>query len=106
MRWHPDVPDLPIDKPKAIEDLEKMDRKYLDSLPAVEVQEKVNEIANKVAMAYKKQRPNGSYEECFEVVSTALSVTGSAIGGQVGLAFIAKNETAAKTACELVYLKK
>lgn len=103
MKWHPDVPDLPIEKPKEIEKLELMDQRALDSMPGVEVEEKVEEIAHAVARAYKKQQPNGNYDECLEVVSTALSVTGSAIGGHVGTAMIAESDSAAKTACRLAY---
>lgn len=103
MKWHPDVPDLPIDKPKEIESLELMDPKILDSMPGVEVKEKVEEIAHAVAKAYKKQRPKGDFDECVEVVSIALSVTGGAIGSQVGTAMIAESENAARTACELVF---
>lgn len=95
MSWHPDVPDLPIRKPREIELLEMMDRASLDSLPPLEVDEKVNEIAHAVARDYKSQIDNGSFDECVEVVSVALKVTGSAIGGHVGNAMIAAHNSAA-----------
>lgn len=103
MRWHPDVPDLPINKPKQIEKLEMMDRKSLDSMPPVEVKEKVDEIAHAVAKECKRQIKNCSYETCVEVVSVAMEVTGSAIGGHVGTAMIAAQDEAAKTACEIYF---
>lgn len=98
MVWHPDVPNLPIEKPKEIEDLEQMDRAYLDSMPHAEIQEKVEQIAHAVARDYKKQRRKSSYEECREIVSIALRVTGSAIGGSLGTAMIAACDAAAFTA--------
>lgn len=97
MSWHPDVPNLPIKKPKEIETLEQMNRLTLDSMPPLEVEEKVNEIAHAVARDYKKQKKDGSFDECLEVVSVALRVTGSGIGGQVGQAMIA--------GCNLLALK-
>lgn len=95
MNWHPDVPDLPIRKPREIELLEMMDRVSLDSLPPLEVDEKVDEIAHAVARDYKSQTADGSFVECVEVVSVALEVTGSAIGGHVGNAMIAARNSAA-----------
>lgn len=90
MIWHPDVPNLPIKKPKKIEDIEQMDPAFLNSLPKVEVQELVDGAAEAVAQAYKQQIPKGNREQCLEIVSVALTVTGSAIGGQVGNAMIAQ----------------
>lgn len=103
MPWHPDVPDLPIKKPKIIETLEQMDRSVLDSMPPVEVQEMVDAVASGVAEAYKEQYKKGNYEECVEFASIALSVTGSALGGQMGKAMIASSEHAAKNACSIVF---
>lgn len=98
MTWHQDVPSIPIKKPKEIEALELMNRVSLDSMPPLEVQEKVDEIAHAVARDYKKQIKNGTFEECLEIVSIALSVTGSAIGGQVGNAMVAASNSAAQIA--------
>lgn len=103
MKWHPDVPDLPFEKPVEIEELEQMDRRVLDSMPGVEVDEKVDDVADAVARAYKRESSESSYDECVEVVSTALTVTGSSIGGHVGTALIARSEHAAKTACQLAF---
>jgi hypothetical protein len=103
MSWHPDVPNIPIKKPKEIETLELMDRVSLDSMPPMEVQEKVDEIAHSVARDYKKQVKNGTFEGCLEIVSVALRVTGSAIGGNVGNAMIAECDTAALNACRIAF---
>lgn len=100
MTWHPDVPDIPIKKPKEIEELELADRAVLDSMPGVEVKETVEQIAHAVARDYKKQKVNGNYDECLEIVSVALKVTGSAIGGKVGRAMIAACDTAAEEAAQ------
>lgn len=103
MAWFPDVPDLPISKPKKVEELERKGRTYLDSIPKVEVQEIVDDIAEAVAAQYKKEKPKGNHERCLEIVSVALKVTGSAIGGHVGTAMIAQSDTAAERAAELFF---
>lgn len=103
MKWHPDVPDIPIKKPKQIEKLERMDRVMLDSMPSAEVDEKVEEIAIAVAKECKKQIKNCSFESCIEMVSIALETTGSAIGGKVGTAMIAAQDKAAKSACSIYF---
>lgn len=95
MAWHPDLPDIPIRKPREIELLELMDRDSLDSMPPLEIGEKVDEIAHAVARDYKIQIVHGSQEECAEIVSIALETTGSAIGGHVGNAMIAARNSAA-----------
>jgi len=103
MTFPDDVPDLLIKKPKQLEELESMDRVFLDSMLPTEVQEKVEEIAHAVAAAYQQQKKNGNYDECKETVAVALSVTGSAIGGHVGNALIAASESAAKRSCSAIY---
>ncbi len=103
MKWHPDIPDLPIEKPKQIEQLEQMDRVSLDSMPPMEVQEKVEEIAHAVASAYKEQVKHGSFDTCVEIVSTALTMTGSSIGGHVGDALIANSDKASHHACSIAF---
>jgi hypothetical protein len=103
MEWHPDVPDLPIKKPKKIERLEKMDRRSLDSMPKVEVQELVDDAAQSVADAYKKEVKGANFDECVEIVSVALSVTGSSIGGTVGTLMVAESESASQRACRLTF---
>ena len=100
MSWHPDIPDIPIKKPKEVENLELMDKVSLDSMPSVEVGEKVDEIAHAVARDYKSQIKNGSFDECVEIVSIALETTGSAIGGHVGNAMIAASNSAALKASQ------
>jgi hypothetical protein len=98
MSWPPDVPNIPIKKPKEIEVLELTDSAFLDSMPPLEVQEKIEEIAHATARDYKEQVKNGSFEECLEIVTIALEVTGSAIGGQVGRAMVAACNSAALNA--------
>lgn len=103
MIWHPDVPNLPIKKPKRIEAIEKMDPTYRESLPQVEVQELVDDAAEAVAKEYKKEFPNGTHERCIELVSVALTVTGSAIGGQVGNAMIAQADKNAERVATMYF---
>lgn len=104
MRWHPDVPDLPIKKPKEIENLEQMDRAVLDSMPPMEVEETVAQIAHAVARNYLKEKKDlATQPECLELISIALKVTGAAIGGHVGNAMVAEANSAAETACRLAF---
>lgn len=100
MKWYPDLPDLPIKKPKQIDDLEQMSRIMLDSMPQVEVQEKIDAIAHALVLMYKKQFPKGSVDDCMNIASIALQATGSAIGGHVGNSLISQNMTASKRACD------
>lgn len=102
MKWYPDVPDLPISKPESIEFIETMDPKARESLPGVEVDEIVDKIAYSVASDYKK-KVGGDFEGCVDIVSVALSVTGSSIGGRVGQKMVGANQKAAKNACRIVY---
>jgi hypothetical protein len=103
MSWHPDIPDIPISKPEKIARLERMDRSFLDSLPGTEVEELVQDAALSIAKTYKKEKQKPSCTECCEVVSVAMTVTGSAIGGQVGLALIADADSAAENACRSLF---
>lgn len=103
MPWHPDIPDLPIDKPKIIENLEQMDKAVLNSMPSAEVDEMIESVAYDIAMAYRDKFPNGSIEECFNFVSIALSVTGSSVGGKVGLSMVAASDEIAHKVCQIIY---
>lgn len=105
MEWHPDVPELPFTKPKKIEDLEKKDRKFYDSMPPQEVDKLVDDAAMAIAQAYYTQCRKNSYEECIEMVSSALEVTGSAIGGHVGSHMVSSQNESAKKACRLLFSK-
>jgi hypothetical protein len=103
MGWHPDVPDLPIKKPKQIETLEKLDPRVREAMMAVEIEERIKEIAHAVAEAYTKSTKNPKYEVCLEIVSVALRVTGSSLGGRLGTAMIASSEHAAKIATDAAF---
>lgn len=98
-----DIPNLPIKKPKQIARLEQTDRATLDSMPGVEVDELVEEIAHATAAAYQEQYPEGHYDECVEMVSISLTTTGSAIGGHVGNAMIAASDKQSQAVCRLLF---
>jgi len=103
MGWNPDEKQFPMKKPRQLEKLEQMDRVFLDSLPGVEVQDMVDNIAEAIAGAYKKEHPKGNKARCLEIVSSALTVTGSAIGGRVGTSMVAQSDKAAKRATEIYF---
>lgn len=102
MAWHPDNPDIPIRKPRALSKLEKMDFHTLQAMPPVEVDEVCHDVAQGVAEEYHKEK-GGSYEECVSVVSVALTTTGSAIGGHVGDLMIGQSDSLASHACRAVF---
>lgn len=102
MKWHPDVPDLPITKPKELEKIESMDAAERNAMRDVQVEETVGEIAHAVARDYHKQL-GGNYEDCLDIVSVALTVTGSSLGGNLGNAMTSSNESAAKIACRTIF---
>lgn len=102
MKWHPDVPDLPISKPKELEKIELMDPAERNAMRDVQVEETVDEIAHAVARDYHQQL-GGSYRDCIDIVSVALTVTGSSLGGNLGNAMISSTETAARTACRTIF---
>ena len=66
------------------------------------MQETVDNIAEAIAGAYKKEHPKGT-PKCLEIVSLALTVTGSAIGGHVGTAMVAESDKAAQRATNLYF---
>lgn len=102
MSWHPDIPDLPIEKPKIVEDLEQADRAILNAMPPAEVEDTINSVAYAIAQSYAKH-PLGNREECLEFASIALTTLGSAIGGKVGTAMVAASDRAARSASLTVY---
>jgi hypothetical protein len=102
MTWHPDVPDLPIKKPKIVEDLECSSLSERESMRSLEIEETIEAVAHSVALAFKKQC-QGGYNECEEVVSIALTLTGSALGGRLGTAMVAASEHVAKTTSRIVF---
>lgn len=102
MPWHPDVPDIPIEKPPEISELELIGREALDSMPPREMDEKLEEAAFSVAKAFKKQK-GSDYSGCVSIVSVALNMTGSSIGGQFGSLMLAQSENQAKHACKIVF---
>ena len=102
MSWHPDVPELPIKKPIEIEKIEGMDPIVLNAMRDVQIHETVEEIAHAVARDYHEQL-GGNYEDCVNIVSVALSVTGSSLGGNLGLAMVASKDTASKNACQMIF---
>jgi hypothetical protein len=102
MVWDLDNPDIPVKKPKEISMLEAMGRANRDSMPPLEMDEKVEDSADAVARSYRKF-PNSTYGECVTVVSVALNVTGSALGGSFGDHMMSKSESEAVRACKLYF---
>lgn len=102
MSWPPDTPDLPIRKPKEIEKLESMDTVSLNSMPGMEIDETVDDVAYAVARDYRKSGGK-DIDECINIVSIALSMTGSSLGGKLGTAMVAASNSASIKASHLVF---
>lgn len=102
MHWDLDNPDIPVDKPKEIRELEAMGRTNRESMPPREMDEKLEDAAAAVARRYAKL-PGADYEGCVGVVSVALSVTGSSLGGEFGTHMMSRCEIEAELACRLLF---
>lgn len=102
MPWDLDNPDIPVKKPKEVTELETMGKTNRDSMPPREMDEKVEDAALAVAKSYKKL-PGADYEGCIGVVTVALTVTGSALGGKFGAHMVSLSVSEAELACKLVY---
>lgn len=102
MERPPDVPDIWISKPKKLEEFEKLEPHILNAMTQQEVTEHIRDIAISLAETYQKEK-GGDYEGCVITVSTALKVTGGAIGGKVGAEMVGESPKAAESACKLVF---
>lgn len=105
MNWPPDNPEIPIKKPRAIARLEKMDFHTLEAMPPVEIDEVSRDLAQGVAEEYSHQK-GANFDDCIDMVSIALTETGSAIGGKVGSHMIGKCDKIAHDACRLAFPDK
>ena len=103
MSWDPSDADLLLEKPNAINILEKLSPAFLDSMPGVEVEEKIRDAAEALAKTYQRKTKDGNYEMCVMLVAGALTQSGSDIGGSVGTLMIGTAESKAKAACRLFY---
>lgn len=107
MPWHPDIPDLPdlaLEKPHALERLEKLPPESLNAMTQVETEERIRDAANGIVTAYSKNRGSkANYEECVYLVSAALAQTGEALPGNVGKTLVGRSEIAAEEACKLIF---
>ena len=98
MTWDLDNPEIPVNKPKEIDELEAMGRVNRDSMPPREMDEKVEDSAEAVAKSCKKL-PSCDYDQCVTIVSTALNVTGSSLGGAFGNHMLSLSDSMAEHAC-------
>lgn len=101
MTWYPDA-DIPIKKPKALEKIERLGPKILNAMDPIEVDEVVNDAAVGVAEEYHKEL-GGNYEDCVNIVSVALTVTGNSISGQVGSHMIGNANILAQQVCRNIF---
>ncbi len=102
MVWDLDNPDIPINKPKEIRELEAMGKADRESMPPREMDEKVEDAAEGIARAYKKL-PGSNYQDCLDVVSVALNVTGAALEGKFGTHMLSLSDSEAERACKLIF---
>jgi hypothetical protein len=95
MSWPPDIPDLPLKKPAEVAKLELLDSTALNAMRDEEIEEHIEVAASGFARSYKEEF-NGNYEDCVSMVSSALQLTGSAIGGRFGTAMVARSRHVAE----------
>ena len=103
MSWNPSEPNLLDTKPDALIALEKLTAVYLDSMPGLQVEEKIRDAAEELATSYRNKSHNGNFDTCVLLVSGVLRQTGGEIGGSVGGMMIGTAEGQAKTACRILY---
>ncbi len=99
MTFPEDIPDFPFPKPHELEKLEQLPPEVIHAMTPVEVDEKVREAAASLAKSYMLHAPEPNYEECFLLVSGALTETGGAIPGQLGALLVGTSRQAAEEAC-------
>ena len=102
MKWTPDMPGFDISKPPALNLLNSYGNDVLNAMDFVEREQRINDAARELAKTYKKEK-NGDYAGCVNLVSAMLSVTGSGIGGSVGNEMVGKSDSAARSACRVVF---
>lgn len=99
MNWNIDIPDLPFKKPREIERLELIGKDQREAMDPVEMQERIQDVANSLVQAFLKHKgPN--LELCQAVAISALEEIGGSLGGQFGAAMISQKEKAVRNACE------
>lgn len=102
MVWDLDNPDIPLNKPKVIKQLEAMGKTDRESMPPREMDEKLDEAAEALAKAYQKL-PGADYDGCLDVVTVALDVTGTALEGKFGTHMLSQGAAAAERACKFLF---
>jgi hypothetical protein len=102
MPWHPDVPDFIIEKPHALEKIERLSQDVINAMTHLEMEEHIEDAASGLAKAYHdkcKQRLDYGVDECILLVAGALSQTGGSMGGVMGSLMVGKSMDEAKRAC-------
>ncbi len=104
MTWHPDVPDLPMNKPHELERLEQLPHSILNAMTRTEIDEKIRDAADSLAQEYHRVNgEQGSLSECVLIVGGALSQTGNSISGHLGQIMVGTSTEAATHACADYY---
>lgn len=93
-----DVPNLPFKKPLILEKLEQLGLEQREAMDPYEVQERIQESADGIAVSYR-EHGGQDYEGCVVMVSTALAQTGQALGGNMGAIMVGLSHRAARIAC-------
>ena len=104
MSWDLDTPNIPFKKPKLLANLEELAPSQREAMDPVEVKEHIRDVANSLAKAYKETK-KGNYEGCVLIVNSALSETGSSLGGKMGTTMVALSGKAAEHACREFFPK-
>lgn len=102
MSWPPDVPDINLKKPSELEYLEKLDPKSREAMTKQEISDHIETVALRFAETYK-QKKGSTYDECCEMVSLALNLSGGALNGKVGLEMMGTSSGAAENACRIAF---
>lgn len=105
MSWELDTPQVPFRKSPQLARLEQLEFHVREAMDRQEVNERIEEAAYGLALAYHKS-PKNDYDTCVALVHQALSETGGALGGKFGEIMVGTSEKVAEKICKIVYNKE
>jgi hypothetical protein len=95
-----DVPNLPFKKPMPLERIEKLSFAQREAMDPYEIEERVQEAANSLAIAYREHKAEErDYDSCVVIIFSALTQTGQSLGGKMGATMVGMSDRAARRAC-------
>lgn len=105
MSWELDTPQVPFKKSPQLARLEELDFHVREGMDRQEINERIEEAAYALALAYHKTEKN-DYDTCVALIQQALSETGAALGGKFGAIMVGTSEKIARKISKIIYNKE